>query len=104
MTYNQKVFEIHLKYSTLIQTLACQLSSTFMQLLFSFDRNMRVEKTRIQTRLPHIWTSINTDAKSIYRISDHVTGFHIPKFIKLRGIQYGCLKSKISFNKNLILL
>ena len=34
---------------TLIQTLACQLSSTFMQLLFSFDQDMRVEKTLIQT-------------------------------------------------------
>ena len=34
---------------TLIQTLACQLSSTFIQLLFSFDQDMRVEKTFIQT-------------------------------------------------------
>ena len=34
---------------TLIQTLACQLSSTLMQLLFSFDQDMRVEKTLIQT-------------------------------------------------------
>ena len=33
----------------LIQTLACQLSSTLMQLLFSFDQDMRVEKTLIQT-------------------------------------------------------
>ena len=29
---------------TLIQTLPCQLSSTLMQLLFSFDQDMRVEK------------------------------------------------------------
>ena len=34
---------------TLIQTLACQLSSTLMQLLFSFDQDRRVEKTLIQT-------------------------------------------------------
>ena len=34
---------------TLIQTLACQLSSTLMQLLFSLDQNTRVEKTLIQT-------------------------------------------------------
>jgi hypothetical protein len=34
---------------TLMQTLASQLSSTLMQLLFSFDRGMRVEKTLIQT-------------------------------------------------------
>ena len=34
---------------TLIQTLASQLSSTLMQLLFSFDQDMRVEKTLIQT-------------------------------------------------------
>ena len=34
---------------TLIQTLAGQLSSTLMQLLFSFDQDMRVEKTLIQT-------------------------------------------------------
>ena len=34
---------------TLIQTLACQLSSTLMQLLFSFDQDMRVEKTLIKT-------------------------------------------------------
>ena len=33
----------------LIQTLACQLSSTLMHLLFSFDQDMRVEKTLIQT-------------------------------------------------------
>ena len=33
---------------TLIQTLASQLSSTLMQLLFSFDQDMRVEKT-VQT-------------------------------------------------------
>ena len=34
---------------TLIKTLACQLSSTLMQLLFSFDQDMRVEKTLLQT-------------------------------------------------------
>ena len=34
---------------TLIQTLACQVSSTLMQLLFSFDQDMRVEKTLKQT-------------------------------------------------------
>ena len=34
---------------TLIQTLASQLSSTLMQLLFSFDQDMRVGKTLIQT-------------------------------------------------------
>jgi hypothetical protein len=34
---------------TLMQTLASQLSSTLMQLLFSFDRDMRVEKTLMQT-------------------------------------------------------
>ena len=33
----------------LVQTLACQLLSTLMQLLFSFDQDMRVEKTLIQT-------------------------------------------------------
>ena len=33
----------------LMQTLASQLSSTLMQLLFSFDQEMRVEKTLIQT-------------------------------------------------------
>ena len=34
---------------TLIQTLACQLSSIVMQLLFSFDQDTRVEKTLLQT-------------------------------------------------------
>ena len=34
---------------TLMQTLACQLSLTFMQLLFSFDWDTRVEKTLMQT-------------------------------------------------------
>ena len=34
---------------TLIQTVACQLSSTLMELLFSFDQDKRVEKTLIQT-------------------------------------------------------
>ena len=34
---------------TLIQTLTCQFVSTLMQLLFPFDQNMRVEKTLIQT-------------------------------------------------------
>ena len=34
---------------TPMQTLACQLSGTVMQLLFSFDRDIRVEKTLIQT-------------------------------------------------------
>ena len=34
---------------TLIQTLTCQLSSTVLQLLSSFDQDMRVEKTPIQT-------------------------------------------------------
>ena len=34
---------------TLIQTLAFQLSLTLMQLLFSFDQDMRVKKTLIQT-------------------------------------------------------
>ena len=34
---------------TLIETLASQLSSTLMQLLFSFDQDMRVEKTLIET-------------------------------------------------------
>ena len=32
-----------------MQTLASQLSSTLVQLLFSFDRGMRVEKTLVQT-------------------------------------------------------
>ena len=34
---------------TFIQTLACQLSSTLMQLLLSFDQDMRVKKTVAQT-------------------------------------------------------
>ena len=34
---------------TLMQTLASQLSSNLMRLLFSFDRGMRVEKTLMQT-------------------------------------------------------
>ena len=34
---------------TLIQTLVSQLSSTFIQLLFSFDRGMKVEKTLMET-------------------------------------------------------
>jgi hypothetical protein len=34
---------------TLVETLASQLSSTLMQLLFSFDRGMRIEKTLMQT-------------------------------------------------------
>jgi hypothetical protein len=37
------------KLRTLMQTLASQLSSTLMQLLFSFDRGTRVEKTLMQT-------------------------------------------------------
>ena len=32
---------------TLIKTLTCHLSSILMQLLFSFDLDMRVEKTRL---------------------------------------------------------
>jgi hypothetical protein len=34
---------------TLMETLASQLSSTLMQLLFAFDRGMRVKKTLMQT-------------------------------------------------------
>ena len=34
---------------TPIQTLVCQLSSTLMQILFPFDRGMRFEKTLIKT-------------------------------------------------------
>ncbi len=34
---------------TFMQTLACQLSSTLMQLLFSFDQDTKVEKTLMQT-------------------------------------------------------
>ena len=34
---------------TLIQTIACQVSSALIQLLFSFDQDMRVKKTLIQT-------------------------------------------------------
>ena len=34
---------------TLKQTLTCELSSTLMQLLFPFDQDMRVEKTLLQT-------------------------------------------------------
>ena len=34
---------------TPIQTLVCQLSSTLMQILFPFDRDMRFEKTLIKT-------------------------------------------------------
>ena len=34
---------------TLIQTLACQLSLTLMQLLFSFDQDKRLDITLIQT-------------------------------------------------------
>ena len=55
---------------TLIQTLACQLSSTFMQLLFSFDQDMRVEKTLIQTlacqlssTLMQLWFSFDQDMR-----------------------------------------
>ena len=36
---------------TFIQTLTCQLSSTLMQLLFSFDQDMRVEKTHTNSDL-----------------------------------------------------
>jgi small-conductance mechanosensitive channel len=35
--------------NSLMQTLASQFSSTLMQLLFSFDRGMRVEKNLMQT-------------------------------------------------------
>ena len=38
---------------TLMQTLASQLSSTLMQLLFSFDQRTRVEKTLMQTLNSH---------------------------------------------------
>jgi hypothetical protein len=38
---------------TLMQTLASQLSSTLMQLLFSFYQGMRVEKTLMQTLNSH---------------------------------------------------
>ena len=38
---------------TLVQTIACQLSSTLMQLLLSFDEDMRVEKTLIRKVLSH---------------------------------------------------
>jgi exonuclease VII small subunit len=34
---------------TLMQTLASQLSSTLIQLLFSFDRGMEVDETLMQT-------------------------------------------------------
>ena len=43
---------------TLIQTLACQLSSTLMQLLFSFDKDMRVEKTLIQTLVSQLSSTL----------------------------------------------
>ena len=42
---------------TLIQTLACKLSSTLMQLLFSFDQDTRVEKTLIHTLAPQLSSS-----------------------------------------------
>ena len=38
---------------TLIQTLACQLSSTLMQPLFLLDQVLRVEKTLMQTLVCH---------------------------------------------------
>ena len=38
---------------TLLQTLACQLSSTLMQLLFSFDQDMGVEKTLSKALASH---------------------------------------------------
>jgi hypothetical protein len=47
-----------------MQTLASQLSisSTLMQLLFSFDRGMRVEKTLMQTLASHLSCIVNFHA------------------------------------------
>ena len=43
----------------LIQTLACQFSSTRMQLLFWFDQGMRVKKTLIQTLASQLLLSLD---------------------------------------------
>ena len=41
-----------------MQTLACQLSSTLMQLLFSFDRDTTVEKTLMQTLACQLFSTL----------------------------------------------
>jgi hypothetical protein len=46
---------------TLMQTLASQLSSTLVQLLFSFDRGMKVEKTLMQTLASQLSSSFDQD-------------------------------------------
>ena len=42
---------MHDSWENLIQTLAYQLTSTLVQLLFSFDQDVRVEKTFTQILL-----------------------------------------------------
>ena len=42
-------FDKDMRVKKIIKTLACRLSSTLTQLLFSFDQEMRIEKTLIQT-------------------------------------------------------
>jgi mitochondrial fission protein ELM1 len=57
---------------TLMQTLASQLSSTLMQLLFSFDRGMRVEKTLMQT----LASQLSSTLILVYNIQSTVINFH----------------------------
>ena len=61
---------------TLIQTLASQLSSTLMQLLYSFDQGMRVEKTLIQTLACQLSsTLIQTATRLILAVIVNTTEF-----------------------------
>jgi hypothetical protein len=50
---------------TLMQTLASQLSSTLMQLLFSFDRDMEFEKTLVQTLASQLSSSYDRGLSSV---------------------------------------
>ena len=49
---------------TLVQTLACQLLSTLMQLLFSFDQGMRVQKTLIRTLPSQLSSTFKSEHKN----------------------------------------
>ena len=54
---------VQLSHEAATQTLGCQLLSTLVQLLFSFDHDMRVEKILIQT---HAFNLIKKVIESLY--------------------------------------
>jgi hypothetical protein len=55
---------------TLMQTLASQLSSTLMQLLFSYDQGMRVEKTLMQTLVSQLSSTLQGVRRMVYQTDE----------------------------------